>query len=337
MPKESNSSSEVTELRSAAPESVIRNKIGLEPGMILSARFEIGELLGEGGMGSVYAAHDSVKARDIAIKVLLPELIASAHARERFMAEAVVSCDLSHPNIVRVYDVGMSGDHLYFSMERLRGQTLREYLKLQGQQRLPLETVTSIAQQMIEALQYAQRSIVHRDIKPENTWLCEDGTVKLMDFGVARLLGSADLTKTGVAFGTPYYVAPEQWLSAKHVDWRADQYSLGVVLYEMLTGTLPMGVIKPLDTVRRDIPKHYADAVMRAMSEKPEDRWPSWPALLAQLTVPPQRQLRWAIGFAVIILVIAAASFYWNRESNVQRDLPATEIPAAEQQLPQKQ
>jgi serine/threonine protein kinase len=261
-------------------------------------------------MGSVYAAHDTVKQRDIAIKVLLPELTTSGHARERFMAEGVVSCDLSHPNIVRVYDVGVSGEYLYFSMERLRGQTLRQRLKAQGAGRLPLATVTAIALQMIEALQYAQRFLVHRDIKPENIWVCEDNTVKLMDFGISHAWSNADLTRTGVRFGTPYYVAPEQWESAKHADWRADQYSLGVVLYELLTGTLPIGVTQPLDAVRRDIPRQYAQAVMRAMATKAEDRWPSWAALLAELSVPDPRQLRWAIGFGVLLAVIAALILY---------------------------
>jgi len=323
MPNESNSNSQVTQLRSTPAHDVTvndvtvnkaGNKVGLEQGRLLSGRFAIGQLLGEGGMGSVYAAHDTVKSRDIAIKVLLPELIASAHARERFMAEAVVSCDLSHPNIVRVYDVGVSGEYLYFSMERLRGRTLRELLKAQRPKRLPLPTVTSIARQMIEALQYAQRFIVHRDLKPENIWLCADGTVKLMDFGVARPLSGSDLTRTGMAFGTPHYSAPEQWESAKDVDWRADQYSLGVMLYEMLTGALPLGVVEPPDKVRHDVPKHYGQAVMRAMSGRPEDRWESWPALLAELTVPPQRQLRWAIGFGVVVLVIAALSLYLKGE-----------------------
>jgi len=312
MRNESKSTSEATELRSTAVEAVTRNAIGLGPGTVLSGRFEIGVLLGDGGMGSVYAARDRVTGRDIAIKVLLPELIASQHARDRFMAEAIVCCDLSHPNIVRVYDVGVSGPHLYFSMERLRGQTLRQRLRAHQHQRMPLAAVSSIARQMIEALQYVQRSIVHRDIKPENTWLNEDGTVKLMDFGIARDLASSDLTKTGMALGTPSYMAPEQLVSAKHVDWRADQYSLGVVLYEMLTGSLPMGVIRPLQAVRRDLPKRYARAVMRALSAQPEDRWPSWVALLAELAVPQRTPMRPAavVGVGVAVVAIAAVGLY---------------------------
>src|SRR6185369_10867461 len=194
--------------------------IRMEPGAVLSSRLEIGALLGQGGMGNVYAARDRLKDEDVAIKVLRQDLLFSTAAKERFLAEAKVSCNLSHPNIVRVYDVGQSGSYYYFSMERLKGHNLRK---------------------LIEALRYAHRYIVHRDIKPENIWLADDGTVKLMDFGIARAYSSSHMTQTGMTLGTAYYMAPEQQIAAKDVDWRADQYALGVVLYELLSGQLPTG------------------------------------------------------------------------------------------------
>jgi serine/threonine protein kinase len=140
--------------------------------------------------------------------------------------------------------------------------------------------------QLFEALEYAHRYIVHRDLKPENIWLCEDGTVKLMDFGIARAYSHSQITKTGMTLGTAYYMAPEQQKAAQEVDWRADQYSLGVVLYEMLSGTVPMGAATPLGKLRRDLPKRATRAVMRALAPNPKDRWPSLDELSAQLHAP---------------------------------------------------
>jgi formylglycine-generating enzyme required for sulfatase activity len=291
----------------------ISDAVNLGPGTVLSGRFEIGSLLGAGGMGSVYAARDRMTGQEIAIKVLLPDLLASrADVRKRFMAEGLLSRDLSHPNIVRVYDVGESGPHIYLSMERLRGETLRQRLDANRRERMPLTTVATIVRQLIEALQYANRSIVHRDIKPENIWLSADQetTVKLMDFGIARSVTSADLTRTGISLGTPYYLAPEQWVSAKHVDWRADQYSLGVVLYELLTDRVPMGAFKPLETVRPDLPKRFCRAVMRAMASRAEDRWSSWQEFQAALLVPQHpvmQPMALASAAAVAVVVMVAA------------------------------
>ena len=144
--------------------------IRMEPGAVLSSRLEIGALLGQGGMGNVYAARDRLKDEDVAIKVLRQDLLFSTAAKERFLAEAKVSCNLSHPNIVRVYDVGQSGNYYYFSMERLKGHNLRNRIEAyeRDNRQFAIEEVTDIARQLIEALRYAHRYIVHRDIKPEN-------------------------------------------------------------------------------------------------------------------------------------------------------------------------
>jgi tRNA A-37 threonylcarbamoyl transferase component Bud32 len=251
--------------------------LSLSFGVLLAERLEVGALLGSGGMGDVYAAHDRLKDQDVAIKVLREDLSLSTAAKERFLAEAKVSCSLSHPNIVRVHDVGISGGHYYFSMERLKGQTLRQYMQTAQRARrtLRLDEVLGMVRQLFEALEYAHRYIVHRDLKPENIWLAEDGTVKLMDFGIARAYSHSQITKTGMTLGTAYYMAPEQQTAAQEVDWRADQYSLGVVLYEVLSGTVPMGAATPLGKLRRDLPKRAAQAVMRALAPHPKDRWPS--------------------------------------------------------------
>jgi formylglycine-generating enzyme required for sulfatase activity len=307
----------------------------LGPGVLLAGRFEIGELLGAGGMGQVFAAHDRLKDQYLALKVLSPELVASAHARERFLVEARICCDLSHDNIVRVYDVAQSGPHIYLTMERLYGQSLRCVIEKckQEQRPLPLDEVMHVAQQLLTALRYAHgRNVVHRDIKPENIWLCADEakTVKVMDFGIARACASTDLTRTGMAMGTPYYMAPEQWLSAKNADARADQYSLGVVLYELLTGLLPTGNTQPLEQLRRDLPKRRARAVMRAMSTKPEHRWPT----LAELLVGLQpRQLPVAmlsgIGAAIVVAIVAVANWPRPKPEPPALATPQSGAPAA--------
>lgn len=287
--------------------------VRMEPGAVIGDRLEIGGLLGSGGMGNVYAARDRLKEEDVAIKVLRQDLQFSIAAKDRFLAEAKFSCSLSHPNIVRVHDVGISGGLYYFSMERLKGHTLRHRME---QYRLNnrvfgVAEVTDIARQLIDALRYAHRYIVHRDIKPENIWLAEDGTVKLMDFGIARAFANSQLTQTGMALGTAYYMSPEQRIGSKEVDWRTDQYALGVVLYELFAGTLPTGAVQPIENIRRDLPKRYATALMRAMAVMPEDRFQSLNELLADIEAPPAKKFRY--GSLVLIgagLAAAAAGAF---------------------------
>jgi len=296
------------------------------PGMVLAERLEIGPLLGHGGMGNVYAAHDRLKDEDVAIKVLRQDLSLSATAKERFLAEAKVSCSLSHPNIVRVHDVGISGGHYYFSMERLTGQTLRQYMQScqRAHRQMRLDEILSMVRQLFEALEYAHRYIVHRDLKPENIWLAEDGTVKLMDFGIARAYSHSQITKAGMTLGTAYYMAPEQQQAAKEVDWRADQYSLGVVLYEMLSGTVPMGAATPLAKLRRDLPKRAAHAIMRAMAPNPGDRWPSLDELSAALHAPARNAGKLAAGVLVSLGVLAYGKFAFDQS----RAIDATPLTA---------
>jgi serine/threonine protein kinase len=293
-----------TELAQPTPHETL---VRMEPGAVLSSRLEIGALLGQGGMGNVYAARDRLKDEDVAIKVLRQDLLFSTAAKERFLAEAKVSCNLSHPNIVRVYDVGLSGSYYYFSMERLKGHNLRHRIEAYEREhrKFSIAEVTDIARQLIDALRYAHRYIVHRDIKPENIWLADDGTVKLMDFGIARAYSSSHMTQTGMTLGTAYYMAPEQRIAAKDVDWRADQYALGVVLYELLSGTLPTGAVKPLETERRDLPKRYARALMRAMSPKPEDRFPSLADLLAEME---GQERKVAVGLGGLLMIAAGVA-----------------------------
>ncbi|HEY0940162.1 MAG TPA: serine/threonine-protein kinase [Steroidobacter sp.] len=301
--------------------------VRMEPGAVIADRLEIGEMLGQGGMGEVYAARDRLKDEDVAIKVMREDLQFSSAAKDRFLAEAKSSCSLSHPNIVRVHDVGVSGGLYYFSMERLKGHTLRHRM---NQYRDEMRTfsiaeVTDIARQMIEALRYAHRYIVHRDIKPENIWLCEDGTVKLMDFGIARAFSNSQLTQTGMALGTAYYMSPEQHVGAKDVDWRTDQYALGVVLYELLAGRLPAGAVQPIEMVRRDLPKRYADAIMRAMAVLPEQRFQSLSDMLAEIEAPLPKRFRYG-ALALIGAGLAAAGAGAFVILNDQGRMPQPEV-----------
>jgi serine/threonine protein kinase len=326
-----------TELAQHTPQ--LDTLVRMEPGAVLSSRLEIGALLGQGGMGNVYAARDRLKDEDVAIKVLRQDLLFSTAAKDRFLAEAKVSCNLSHPNIVRVYDVGQSGNYYYFSMERLKGHNLRNRIEAYERENraFAIDEVTDIARQLIDALRYAHRYIVHRDIKPENIWLAEDGTVKLMDFGIARAYSSSHMTQTGMTLGTAYYMAPEQRVAAKDVDWRADQYALGVVLYELLSGQLPTGAVKPLEMVRRDLPKRYARALMRAMSPKPDDRFPALADLLAEMEGPDRKVAVGIGGLLMIAAGVAAAgvgAYYFIKPAappttqSVVATEPAVEKPA---------
>ncbi len=306
------------------PASTQDMEVRLDTGSVLSGRLEIGAMLGYGGMGYVYVAHDRLRDEDVAIKVLRQDLISSTAAKERFLAEAKLSSNLSHPNIVRVYDVGESGGHYYLSMERLHGHTLRQRIEdcRRENRTFGLSEVTSIARQLIDALRYAHRYIVHRDLKPENIWLADDGTVKLMDFGIARAFSSSHMTQTGMMMGTAYYMAPEQRLDAKEVDWRADQYALGVVVYELLAGTIPMGAVKPLDQIRGDVPQRYSRAVMRAMAPKREERWPSLEELLSELEAPANKSSKaalWLILGVGIAATAAGGAYYMiNSDENSQ-------------------
>lgn len=285
------------------------------PGSVLLGRYAIESVLGDGGMGCVFAARDQLKEEDVAIKVLRSELLSSVAARGRFLSEAKLSCRLAHPNIIRVFDVGISDGHYFFTMERLSGQSLRQRMQAQwaSGEPFPLEEATSIAIQLLDALRHAHRYIVHRDLKPENVWLERGGVVKLMDFGIARASVQSALTRTGMNLGTAYYMAPEQHLDPKGVDWRSDQYAFGVLMYELLTGSVPMGACQPLEQVRRDLPKYYARAIMRAMAPRPDERFPS---LLELQNILASRKAEGtpmaafsAVGHAVMLGTVAGVLF----------------------------
>ncbi|MGY6215745.1 protein kinase domain-containing protein [Methylolobus aquaticus] len=251
--------------------------VALKPGQTLGGgRYEILEQIGAGGMGAVYRAFDKNRDKDIAIKVLLPAMFARPKAHERFLAEARLSSEMSHPNIVTVFDVQQDGPHTFLTMELLRGQTLRVYLNtLKGLRKtMPVDEALRITEQVCHGLAYSHdKTAVHRDIKPENIWLNEDGKVKVMDFGIARLISTSQMTQTQMALGTAYYMAPEQLQGLADIDGRADQYAVAVMLYEMLTGQIPTGRIESLTQVVKAVPRAVSLAVDRALSPRREQRY----------------------------------------------------------------
>jgi TPR repeat protein len=256
-------------------------QVELQPGTVLLGRYEVKELVGQGGMGAVYRVYDQIRSEDIAIKVLLPSLTKNERALERFLNEAKISSKLSHSNIVNVYDVQKDTagqDDLYFlTMELLEGQDLRQIMDNQTTVGRPFEIddIKEYVQGITDGLNHAHEFTVHRDIKPENIWITEEGKVKLMDFGIAQLQSTSQRTQTGAAMGTAYYMAPEQLKGKSDIDGRADQYAVAVLMYELLTGEVPAGMIEPVNEARPDTPTPMVDAIHQALKPKPENRFES--------------------------------------------------------------
>jgi hypothetical protein len=252
-------------------------------GALIAERFQVLRRLGQGGMGTVYEAFDILRDESVAIKVLAPGLLQEAEAVRQFLAEAAITMRLHHPNIVTVHDLQeFEGRHVLV-MELLRGRTLRDVI--QERNRAGLGTVTTaeawhLLQPLCAALEYAHAFTVHRDLKPENVWVSEDGTVKLMDFGLAKLVhrGTEPLslqTLSQLRLGSPYYMAPEQLQDARHATPASDQFALGVMAYELLSGKLPVGLARPLRDLRPDLPYQLTSVVDRALRAEPGGRFPS--------------------------------------------------------------
>jgi TolB-like protein/Flp pilus assembly protein TadD/tRNA A-37 threonylcarbamoyl transferase component Bud32 len=260
----------------------------------LAARYAIEREIGRGGMATVYLARDVRHNRPVAVKVLHPHLAVSL-GPDRFLREIQIAARLQHPHIVPLYDSGQAGDHLYYVMPYIEGESLRQ--RLEREKRLPIAEAVRIARAVAGALDYAHRhEIVHRDIKPENVML-HDGEAMVTDFGIAKAVSEAvstSLTQTGTAIGTPSYMSPEQAGGEATLDGRSDIYSLGSMLYEMIAGDTPFTgstlqavlaklftePVVPLHQRREDTPEWLDTAVMRALAKRPADR----PASAAQFS-----------------------------------------------------
>jgi serine/threonine protein kinase len=260
----------------------------------LDADYEVLEEIGRGAMAVVYRARERQLNRDVAVKVLPFELLSDAEGVERFQREARTAAQLEHPHIVPIYRVGRSGRVIFFTMKLLSAESLSARLARHG--RLPVSEVRRVLSETALALGYAAtRGIVHRDVKPDNIMLDGEGRCVVTDFGIARAKGDADLTAAGISIGTPRYMSPEQ-ARGKDVDGRSDIYSLGVVGYHCLTGTVPfsgddaVGIL--LDHVQSPVPRpsltsneeHSLYAVIeRMLAKDPAERFQSTDDLLAAL------------------------------------------------------
>jgi serine/threonine protein kinase len=270
-------------------------------GMAKPPTYRIVEKIGEGGMGVVYRAEDQILHRDVAIKVLRidperhlsPEKI--REIQRRFQREAQAAARLNHPNIVSVYQVGTSGNQPYMVMEYLKGRSLVEVME----EETPVNEVLKAMIQVCAALHYAHsQGVIHRDVKPDNIVLGEDGRVKITDFGIARLDEPDGLqTRTGVLLGSPAYCAPEQLKDFRHVDGRADIFSVGVVLYQWLTRQLPFDGEAATEVISRilanepapprvlnpEIPPELEAVILKALAKEPGQRYQTAGELQAAL------------------------------------------------------
>ncbi len=260
---------------------------------LIEDRYRIRRRLGEGAMGIVYLAHDERLGRDIAIKQLSPTLIGNAELMARFRQEAKALARLIHPNIVQAYDFIEDENQAWISMEYIEGQGLDSMLT---DQPMALDSALELAAQIARAMAYAhQRGVVHRDLKPANILVTPAGTVKIMDFGVAKLNESGMQTRVGTIMGSPVFMSPEQ-ASGNEVDHSTDIYALGIILYRMLTGTFPFSgdarsiIAQHLTKIpdnpgdkRSDLPQELQSLISRMLEKAPEDRPQSMDEIVASI------------------------------------------------------
>ncbi len=309
---------------------------------VLAERYRIDRVIGEGGMATVYLAEDLKHKRQVAVKVMRPELAATLGA-DRFLREVEIAAQLNHPHILPMYDSGEADGVLYYVMPYVDGESLAARISREGE--LPVPVAMRLAREIAEALAYAhKRGIIHRDIKPANI-LLHEGHALVADFGIARALDAegAAITKTGLAIGTPQYMSPEQSTGEKNVDARTDIYALGAVLYEMLTGEppftgrTPQAVVtrslterpRPLGSVRDGVPAGLESAVNKALARSAADRFTTAGDLADSLSTvetgahvapasatPPTRSARrgaWLALGAVALLVVIGAGLMARR------------------------
>ncbi len=263
-----------------------------EPGEILAQRFEIQEQIAVGGMSLIYRAFDQTRQQQVALKFLSPTLLQTPNAIEAFKREAQVSMRLSHPNILRVFDVQRYHDSTFLVMELLEGGNLRQWLSGQENQRAPelLEEKCRILISLCRGLQSAHQITAHCDLKPENIGITAEGEVKIMDFGLARLTHQFESklsrdTVTQLNGGTPYYIAPEQLSAQSFGTPLSDQFSFGVIAYELITGELPIGFSQPLADRELLPSRRFNQAIDQCLATRPGDRFPDIGSLLTELEV----------------------------------------------------
>ena len=316
----------------------------LRSGDVLAGRFRIESMLGVGGMGVVYRAYDLSLDVDVALKLLRPELARRPEAFERFRQELLLARQVSSPHVVRIHDIAQQDGRWFISMDFVDGQSLERHMDEVG--KISSVEALSITRGLLEGLAAAhQRSVVHRDLKPANVLLDKSGQAYITDFGVARSLGATGgMTQSGVVFGTPEYLSPEQARGDK-LDGRSDLYAAGLILYEMLSGTLPFSGGTPAETVmqrivrkppslasaRPDLPRWTHQLCDRLLKLNPAHRFASARDALQALDarrVPRQPLNRRALLLTLLVLVALAGGIEWVQRSGVFSAAPPVALQA---------
>jgi serine/threonine protein kinase/Tfp pilus assembly protein PilF len=322
------------------PSSEAASKGQLEPGTVLADRFEILQLLGQGGMGAVYKARDTELERLVALKLIRPDLASHPEILRRFKQELILAREVTHRNVIRIFDLGQAHGIKFITMEYVEGRDLRGLLQEKG--KMTAEEAVPIVIQIASALDAAHTAgVVHRDLKPQNTMVDKDGRVYVMDFGIARSLETPGMTQTGALMGTPEYMSPEQAKGEK-VDARSDLFALGIIFYEMLTGTSPFKAetamatmfkrtkerATPLSQLNIGVPGVISDIVTKCLEMEPEQRYQSARAIVDDLElwkgggtprgtiIPATRRIRYAppyqkgIAIAAVVVVLGAGAYF---------------------------
>jgi serine/threonine protein kinase/tetratricopeptide (TPR) repeat protein len=322
----------------------------LEIGGVLADRYRILSLLGQGGMGAVYKAEDLKLSRLVAVKVIRPELAADASVMERFKQELILAREVTHPNVIRLYDIGDSGGVDFITMEFVEGEDLSSLLNRRG--KLPAGEASDIVTQICAGLQAAHaKGIIHRDLKPGNIMRGQSGRVVVMDFGLARTLETNSMTRSGALVGTYEYMSPEQAQSAP-LDARSDLYTVGLIFYELLTGARPFHAesaiasllmrtqqrAKPPSNHDASIPKSVSGICTKCLEISPSSRYQSASELIAEIEnwkspVPIRKKIPWplivgAVGVVVVVAIIAAIRMLRSKPASTGVHAPVTVLVA---------
>ena len=255
---------------------------------LINARFRIEQVLGRGGMGIVYRVHDEMLNKVQALKVMRRSLVSTPELQHRFLVEINALRRLTHPGIVRAFDCGIdeAENRAFFAMEYIEGEPLSAVLERRREDKTgPLEVEQAIEylRELLLALTHAHEHVIHRDLKPQNIIVRSDGSLVVLDFGLAKILSDEQFTRSAIALGTVGYMSPEQGRPGTPVDIRSDIYSVGVILYELLTLKRPQGHFGPPSTYNPAVPSALDHVIMKCLKPEPDERYPDAPSLLAAL------------------------------------------------------